>query len=183
MNGTAHFAEHEVTRKYEGNYGVKHGIAIALFIICPIVLLLIMLATIGAGAFIWFVPLSPTAILICKKGIYDRYFGLEYVYTVSGGRFSLSSHHDGRYRRELISFPVADAELILPLRENRETVEAISADRRIEAVTTMNGEDVYALLYTDGEGKRNLIFVDGIKDTVKLFKFYNKNTVAVSTRY
>jgi hypothetical protein len=183
MNDTAHYAEHRITRKYEGEYGGRHALTVALFIICPILILTVMLATIGFGAFFWFVPLSPTAILICKKGIYDRYFGLDYTYVVAGGTFSLSREHDGRYKREVIRFTVADAEMILPYRGNEETVNSITPDRKIKAVHTMKGDDVYAIAVNDKDGKKNLIFIDGISSTVRLFKLYNKNTVVKATKY
>ena len=183
MNDTAHYAEHRITRRYEGKYGAMHALTVAMFIICPILVLAIMLATIGFGAFFWFVPLSPTAILICKKGIYDRYFGLDYTYVISGGTFTLTREHDGRYKKEVIRFTVADAQMILPYREYEKAVNEIQPDRRIEAVRTMKGEDVYAIAVNDRDGKKNLIFVDGISSTVKLFKLYNKDTVVKKTRY
>ena len=143
-----------------------------------------MIALIGFGAFFWFVPLSPTAILICKRGIYDKYFGLEYTYKISGGTFSLTRHHDGRYVRELLSFTLSKAEVILPYRADYiEHIDALKYDRRIEAVSSMKGEDVYAILYTDDDGKKTLIFIDVIAKSLKLLSLYNKNTVAVKTKY
>lgn len=184
MNDTAHYAEHSVRRKYEGEYGRRHALAIALFIIGPIIVLIAMLAIIGAGAFIWFVPLSPTAILICKRGIYDKYFGLEYTYKISGGTFSLTRHHDGRYVKKLLSFTISKADVILPYRDKyiRE-IDTLKYDKRIEAVSTMKGDDVYAILYTDENGKRVLLFIDVIAKSMKLLSLYNKNTVSVQTKY
>ena len=183
MNGSAHFFEHRITRSYEGRYGRLHALAIALFIICPILLLFFMLWLIGAGAFIWFVPLSPTAILLCKRGIYDRFFGRDYCYTVSAGTLTVTSDHDGRYKREETSFSVSDAEIIAPYHDNRSVIDALKVDRRIEAVKTMKGEDVYAIAYTDKDGKKILLFIDGLSVSVKLLKLYNKVTVVKQTKY
>ena len=184
MDGTAHYAEHSVLRKYEGSYGRKHTLAIALFIIGPLALLIALLALIGAGAFIWFVPLSPTAILICKRGIYDKYFGTEYTYKIAGGNFTLTRHHDNRYVRDLLSFTISKAEFILPYREEyKNVIDSAKYDKKIEAVSSMKGEDVYAILFTDEKGIKTLIFVDGISKTVKLMNLYNRNAVVVPTRY
>lgn len=184
MNDTAHYAEHSVTKKYEGSYGRRRVLAIILFVICPIAVLTLMLAAIGAGAFIWFVPLSPTAILIAKGFIYDRFFGTEYTYIIAGGTLTVTEHHhNGRYKRELISFRISSAELILPLRENRDKISAIRSERRIEAVASMSGEDVYAIAVTDNSGKRCLVFIDGIQKAVRLLNLYNRSAVVRETRY
>ena len=184
MDDSTHYAEHGVLRKYEGKYGRMHSLTIAMFIIGPLLVLFGMLAIIGAGAFIWFVPLSPTALLICKRGIYDRYFGSEYTYKLSGGTFTLTRHHDGRYVRELLNFTIAKAEFILPYRDSYiEKINSTKYDKRIEAVTSMKGDDVYTIFYTDDKGVKHLIFIDGISKFVKLMNLYNKSTVVVPTKY
>ena len=183
-NNSVHYAEHSVVKKYEGKYGKMHSLAIALFIIGPLLVLIGMLALVGAGAFIWFVPLSPTAILICKRGIYDRYFGSEYIYKIAGGVFTLTRHHDGRYVREIMNFTVSKAEFILPYRdEHIQTINSAKYDKRIEAVSSMKGDDVYAILIDDSKGAKTLLFIDGISKAVKLMSLYNKNTVVVQTKY
>ena len=178
MNDTVHFAEHTVTKKYEGKYRTKRFFAILAFISFFILVLIVMLLIIGAGAVIWYVPLTPTAIFLAKKGVYDRFFNTEYSYTVAGGVFTLTEVNSDRYKKTLTSFRVSEATEILPYSgEYKATVDAIQHTKRIEAVSSMKADDIYAIAHGD-----ELIFVEGISKTVRLFSHYNKNTVMSKTK-
>ena len=178
MNDTVHFAEHTVTKKYEGKYRTARIFGIIAFIAFFVLVLVIMLLIIGAGAVIWYVPLSPTAMFLAKKGVYNRYFNTEYTYTVAGGVFTLKQINSEKYCKTLTSFRISEASMILPYaNERKEQIDALKPLKRIEAVSSMKADDIYAILHGD-----ELIFVEGISKTVRLFSHYNKNTVAIQTR-
>ncbi len=178
MNGSVHYAEHTVTKKYEGKYKAFRLCGILLFVAAFILIAVIMIALIGAGAFIWLVPLSPTAIFIAKKLIYDRFFNTEFTYIISGGTFTLQKINSERYKRTLIQFKLSDASAILPYQGiYKERIDALSYAKRIEAVSSMNCEDIYAIFAND-----TLIFIEGIAKTVRLMCFYNKSSVAIQTK-
>ncbi len=178
MNDTVHFAEHTVTKKYEGKYRMHRVLGILCFIGFFVLLLIVMLLIIGAGAVIWYVPLAPTAIFLAKKGVYNRFFNTEYNYSVAGGTFTLNRINSERYKKKLISFKFSEASLIVPYNdEYKDKVDSLKPINRIEAVSSMSASDIYAISYND-----TLIFVEGISKTVRLFAYYNKNTVSVKTR-
>lgn len=178
MNDTVHFAEHTVTKKYEGKYRISRFFAIIGFITFFAALLIVMLIIIGAGAVIWYVPLSPTAIFLAKKGVYDRYFNSDYTYTIAGGTFTLKRVNSDKYIKELISFKLSEASMILPYTdEYKNQIDRAPSVNRIEAVSSMSSPDIYAISVND-----TLIFVEGISKTVRLFSHYNKNTVITKTR-
>lgn len=178
MNDTVHFAEHTVTKKREGKYRRNRFFAIIGFVAFFILVLVIMLLIIGAGAVIWYVPLSPTAMFLVKKGVYDRYFNTEYNYSIAGGTFVLTQINSDRYKKELIRFKLSEASLILPYDgEYKEKVDSLSPASRIEAVSSMSASDVYAISVNG-----TLVFIEGISKTVRLFNYYNKNTVVTNTR-
>ncbi|MBE6583285.1 MAG: hypothetical protein E7648_08510 [Ruminococcaceae bacterium] len=99
MNDTVHFAEYTVTKKREGKYRRNRILAIIGFIAFFVLVLIIMLLIIGAGAVIWYVPLSPTAMFLAKKIVYDRYFNTEYNYCIAGGTFILNRINSERYKK------------------------------------------------------------------------------------
>ena len=178
MNDTVHYAEHTVTKKYEGRYRLQRFLGITAFITAYVLILIVMLLIIGAGAVIWYVPLAPTAIFLTKKGIYNRFFNTEYTYTVAGGTFTLKRVNSDKYSKEIIRFKLSEASAILPYSEEyKSTVDALEPTKKIEAVSSMSAPDIYAISVND-----TLIFVEGISKTVRLFSHYNKNTVAVKTR-
>ncbi len=178
MNDTVHFAEHTATKKYEGKYKLHRFLAIIGFIAFFILVLVILLLIIGAGAVIWYVPLAPTAIFLAKKGVYDRFFNTEYTYSIAGGTFTLKRVNSDRYKKELLRFKLCDASLILPyVGEYKDEVDRLTPSVRIEAVSSMSAPDVYAISVNE-----TLVFVEGISKTVRLFSYYNKNTVVTNTR-
>jgi hypothetical protein len=178
MNDTVHFAEHTVTKKVEGKYAGKRFLGIVAFVGFYVLTLIVMLLIIGAGAVIWYVPLAPTAIFLTKKGVYDRFFNTEFTYSIAGGTFTLKRVNSDRYAKELISFKLSEASLILPYNdEYRTQIDSLSVTNRIEAVSSMSASDIYAIHVKD-----TLIFVEGISKTVRLFSYYNKSTVVTNTR-
>ncbi|MBO5040520.1 MAG: hypothetical protein J6D09_05435 [Clostridia bacterium] len=177
MNDTVHFAEYTVTKKREGKYRRNRILAIIGFIAFFVLVLIIMLLIIGAGAVIWYVPLSPTAMFLAKKIVYDRYFNTEYNYCIAGGTFILNRINSERYKKEILRFKLSDADMIVPyVDEYKEKIDRLAPKTRIEAVSSMSASDIYAISVND-----TLVFVEGISKTVRLFKLYNKNTEITNT--
>ncbi len=177
MNDTVHFAEHTVTKKYEGKYKRARLLAIVGVVAFFVLLLIIMLMVIGAGAFIWYVPLSPTAIFLSKKLVYDRFFNTEYNYTIARGTLTLKRVNSDRYEKVLTTLKLSEARAILPYTESyRGYIDGLALPNRIEAVSSMSAPDIYAI-----ESDDTLIFIEGISKTVKLLKYFNSNAVIEET--
>jgi hypothetical protein len=175
MNDSVHYFSHTVTKKFEGSYGKKRRLAIAMYFIGPLAVLTLMLATIGAGAFIWFVPLCPTVMAIVVKVVNHRFFSVEYRYTISKSEL-IVEEQSGSRSKKLAALRISDAELIQPYGSNKEMVDSLDVKARIEAVSTMTSPDVYAI-YCPSEEGATLIFINAPEKTVKLLYHYNKCTV------
>ncbi len=173
MNDSVHYFTHTVTKKYEGSYGRKRRLALALYVIGPLAVLTLMLATIGAGAFIWFVPLCPTVMAIVIKVVNNKLFSVEYRYTVSKSEL-IVEELKGSKPKALATVKISEAELIVPYKDNMDMIGSLNAKRRIEAVTSMLAEDIYAI-YCPQE--MLLLFINATEKTVKLLYHYNKRTV------
>ncbi len=186
MSEFAHFAEYTVTKKYEGKYGRARTLTILSYIFIPITVLFIMLALIGAGAFIWFVPLCPFFLSIIIPITYNRKFRTEYDYRIAAGDFNIAEVHNRRHRKELLTVQISKAEIIAPYRDGyRETIDRMSFNKIYETASSMNAEDLYAMVIPDSEDENEkiLIFFEPTSKMLSLFSFFNRRTVSVKVRY
>lgn len=186
MSEFAHYAEYSVVKKYEGTYGRKRKIAIALYIICPIILLLVMLAVIGAGAFIWFIPLCPFILFLIIPLTYNRFFKIEYDYRIAAGEFNIAEVYNNRSRKEKINFKISSAEMIAPYRDKyRESADRINCDVVYDASSSLNSEDLYFAIYPDAEdeNKKIMVFFEPTSKMLALLHLYNKFTVVTKVKY
>ena len=173
MNDSVHYFTHTVAKKFEGGYGKKRRLAIALYIIGPLAVLTLMLAVIGAGAFIWFVPLCPTVMAIVIKVVNNRFFSIEYRYTISRSELTVEELRGSR-AKTLAVVKISEASVIAPYGANKTDLDMLNADKRIEAVSSMTQGNVYALYCPS---VNTLIFINVIEKTVRLLYHYNKCTV------
>lgn len=186
MSEFAHYAEHSVVKKYEGAYGRKRKIAITLYILCPILLLFGMLALIGAGAFIWFVPLCPFFLFLIIPATYNRYFKIEYDYRIAAGEFNIAEVYNNKSRKEKINFKVSSAEIIAPYRDRyRESANRVSCDVVYDASSSLSSEDLYFAIYPDekDENKKIMVFFEPTNKMLALLHLYNKFTVVTKVKY
>ncbi len=186
MNDSVHYAEYAVEKKYEGSYGRKRMLAIILYILCPILLLFLMLFFIGAGAFIWFVPLCPMFLLIVVRTTYNRYFKIEYDYRIATGEFVIAEVYNKRARKEIFSAKIAAFEAIAPYRNSyKESCDRISYDRVIEAVSSMSSPDLYYAVIPDPEDNqvKTLLYFEATDKMLRLLNLYNRKTVITPVRF
>ncbi len=186
MNETAHYAEYSVVKKYEGSYGRMRAVAIALYILCPLLLLLFLLFLMGWGAMIWFIPLCPLFLLIVVRVTYNRFFRIEYDYRVAGGDFNIAEVYNNRSRKEKFNFRISSAEMIAPYRDSyRQAADRLSFSARYEAVSSMNAEDLYFAVVPDEEDNsvKTIVFFEPTSKMLSLMNFYNRRTVVTKVRY
>ena len=186
MNDSVHYAEYSVEKKYEGAYGRKRKLAILLYILAPILLLILLLATVGAAAILWYIPLSPMFFLFVIRTTYNRYFKIEYDYRVATGELVIAEVYNKKSRKDILTVKLANAEAIAPYRdEHRDLCDKGSYDRVIEAVSSMNAEDIYFAIVPDEDdkSKKTLVYFEVTSKMLRLLSLYNRKTVVVKVRF
>ena len=190
MNEITNHAELTVERKKEGGYLVKRILMHTAYISLPILIFLFFalleevnpkmngMAFIG----IFFIPIW---IFLCPKVVKPltfKYVDIEEKMDISGGTLTLSRIYGKRKEVPYISVKVADLEAIKPYRgEYKAEADAYKANRRIQCVASMKGNDVYYAYYTDQTGKNVILFFEGTEKALKVMKFLNSKTVVVET--
>lgn len=148
--------EDSVVKRFEGAYLRRRFFAVALFILCPILLLLLLLYLIGPAAVIWYVPMMPSLLAFVIRRVNRRYFSLEYHYRISKGTLTVFEGQNGKKTRLLFEqkinrlTEVARVEAGRPLPAADQIVTAASSRSSPllhYALVTENG--VTTLLYFD----------------------------------
>jgi len=188
MNEITNHAELTVEKKKEGLYLFKRILMWSFYIGLPVLLFIIfaIISEVGGPdlvmASILFIPIW---IFLCPKlvkPITFMYVDIEEKMDVSGGTLTLSKILGKRKEIPYIAVKVADLEAIKPYRgEYKAEADEYKADRRIECVATMKGNDVYYAYYTDENAKKVLMFFEGTEKALKVMKFLNSETVVVET--
>lgn len=168
MNDSVHFFEHSVIKKYEGEYARHRLLAILLYILCPILLLVLLLMLVGTAAVIWFVPLSPMAIIAAVKTTYGRFFKIEYEYMLSKGTLTVTMV-GGKRRKELCSIRISECSYIGP---SKQAPAEHPCDRTINAVSSMKSPDLYVAIH-----EKTMLYFEPTAKMLRSLQLYNRDTV------
>ncbi|MBQ4064875.1 MAG: hypothetical protein IJD10_02120 [Clostridia bacterium] len=186
---TSHYAEYAVEKKYEGKFGAMRRLAIALYILFPIVVLLILLAVnvmIAAVTVLVLIPLAPTFLAFVIRKIHGHFFKIEYEYQVASGELVISEIRNKRSRKDLITITMANVETVAPYRDSyKDECDKGSYDRIIDAVSSMNSPDLYFAVVPDEEdkSKKTLVYFEATAKMLRLLSLYNRKTVVEKVRF
>ncbi len=189
MNDSSHYAEYAVEKKYEGAYGRKRALAIALYILTPILILIILLAASPYSAAITvlvFIPLAPTFLFFIIRTTYGRFFKIEYEYRVATGELTIAEIYNKKSRKDIVTVTLANAETIAPYRDQyKDECDKGSYDRVIDSVSSMNSPDIYFVIVPDEEdkSKKTLVYFEATSKMLRLLSLYNRKTVVDKVRF
>lgn len=189
MNEITNHAELTVEKKKEGVYLFKRILMHAFYWGLPVILFIIfaLISDVFNGPDLVMVSILfiPIWIFVCPKVVKPLtfiYVDIEEKMDISGGTLTLSKIQGKRKEIPYISVTVSELEAIKPYRgEYKEEADKYKADRRIECVATMKGEDVYYAYYTNAEGKKIIMFFEATEKALRVMKFLNSKTVVVET--
>ena len=184
MKDSVHFYDYTVVKKSEGEYRLRKYLTILLYILGPLLLLLLMLYWLGPAAFIWFVPLCPTAMMIVIRLSYNRFFCIEYEYRIDSGIFTVTESGGRFHRKVLFSAPLVSLTVIAPYPPAINN--GISPSRRIiRAVSSMSSPDLYYTIIADPHAPslRTVLIFEATAAMLRLFRLYNANTVVGTVRF
>ncbi|MBE6637170.1 MAG: hypothetical protein E7618_05145 [Ruminococcaceae bacterium] len=186
MSDSVHAYTYAVVRKSEGGYRLRRYLAIALYILCPLLLLFLLLYVIGPAAFIWFVPLCPTVLMIVVRLTYSRNFHIEYEYSIGHGTLTVTEIRGKTNRKVLLACPIAAFTTIAPYRYTPEDLRRRQADGRvIMAVSSLTSPDLYYAVTADSANPtvKVVLFFEATSKMLRLLQFHNPNTVVSSVRF
>lgn len=172
-NGFGGITEH-LTTLTEKKYVLPRQLAVAgggtalivLFLILgvsfPGLFPLFFLLTAGAAFLTWFMW---------------RYAQVEYEYLIAEGEMTFSAVYGKKSRRDLFSFPVKEAEKILPYGEEKESCDAFPADETRFYAARFDDEDTLCALITRADGKKVRLFFQGTPAAVTALRRVNPAAV------
>jgi len=178
-NAASNFVNYGVAKKPEGSYKLKRILMILAYILIPGAI---------AGAFIAMKILPILAVLpVCIWMLVFftwRYVSIEYEYIILDGEFKMMEVYGSKSMRELCRTRVSAMKTIAPYNHaHKAAADAVPADRRIEAVSTMNADDIYYAVFKADDGEDTVVFFEATEKTLKVLRYYNSETVMTKTRY
>ena len=174
MTDSVHYFERAVIKKYEGAYGRRRALAILAYILCPILLLVLLLMLVGTAAVIWFIPLSPMAIIAVIKMTYGRFFRIEYEYVIAKGTLTVSAVSGKKYRKELFSSKISELSYIGPVTDRSKESDCKTV---INAASSLGIPDLYAAVKD-----QTLLYFEPSEKMLRSLQLYNRETVITEVR-
>ena len=110
-----------------------------------------------------------------------RYTKPDYRYFIEKGTFTFYVYYGKKSRKEKTKFTVSSAEAIAPKDTLVEKIKEFNPVNIYSAVPSVKASDVYAVLYTDKNGKRCVLYFVATSTALKLLRFYNSKTVVTAT--
>ena len=111
-----------------------------------------------------------------------RYVQIEYEYIILDGEFKMLEIFGSKQMRELCRVRVSAMSSIAPYTgEHKAAAEAVPADRRIIAVSSLSACDIYYAVFKDSDGSDSAVFFEATEKTLKVLRYYNSETVVTKT--
>ncbi len=173
-NGTPY--EYTVAEKKDAKLVFRRITLIALYTLWGALFLLAGLALRVIVPFLAFIPLSLWVLVFLTW----RLTQVEYEYSFFGGTLTVSRVLGGRSRRELCTLSIRSASDILPYEDTyAQKIENFSAERTVFAASGEDAPDLYCILWTDEENRRNALFFEPTEKALKILRYYNMSAVTL----
>lgn len=107
-----------------------------------------------------------------------RYTQVAYEYSFFGGEMKVNRLLGERSRRKLAEVKIRDFEAIYVCNaKNDEKMKEISADKEIFAASSKDAEGLSAVLWTDQDGQKTVLYFEADEKAVRILKYYNSNHI------
>ncbi len=112
-----------------------------------------------------------------------RFVSIEYEYCILDGEFRMLKLYGAKSQRELCRVRVSAMKAVAPYTDGyKAAADVVSAENRIEAVSSMSSPDVYYAIFDD-DGEECAVFFEATEKTLKALKYYNSNVVVSNTTH
>lgn len=129
---------------------------------------------------IFFIPLT-TALLAAATW---KYIHVEFEYTLLDGTFCLDKIYGKKKRKSLLEADLKQAVWIAPRTdESQAQAERHSPNQTIVAVSSLNDNDIWLLLFEDPDGNRTLVWVNADDAMLRIFRHYNPRATAKKSEH
>lgn len=181
--GSSNYAEYVVDKKVEGKYRMQRMLMVLGYVgIAVLILAVVMIIDKLTGLGKMMVPmvaLAPMAAWMLYFFTWP-YVSIEYSFTVDGSMLTVEKVMGGKKKVKLFHQKVKDLSLIAPYDEQyKSEADAFAADRRVEAVPSMDCHDLYFALHTDERGKKTIVFFQATAQSLKALKYYNSSAIVM----
>lgn len=139
---------------------------------------LLLLAT-ALRYLVYLVAFVPIAIWILVFFTW-RFTQVEYEYSFFAGKLTVSRILGGRSRKVLCEVLIRELAAVLPYEEEyRAKAEQFGAEKSIYAVSSLEAENLYLLLFAPEGEKRQLLCMELNEKALKILKYYNMSAVTL----
>lgn len=172
--------EYTVAEKKNGKLVFKRITLIALYILWGAVFLFAGFALRIIVPFLALIPLSLWVLVFLTW----RLTQVEYEYSFFGGALTVSRVLGGRTRRELCQITIRTLTAALPY-ENAfiPKIEAYNPQKTIFAASSEDAQNVYCLIWTDGDGCCCSLFFEPTEKALKILRYYNMSAVTLKSTF
>ena len=177
INITASGAPYEYTvmQKRTAALAFRKISLIALYVLWTIGLLTVGAMSRLIAPLLAFIPFSLWLLVFLTW----RYTQVEYEYSFFSGTLTVSRVLGGRARKELCRVAIRSVSEILPYEDAYvDRIERFSAERTVFAASDENAQNLYAVLWTDGNNVRTVLFFEASEKALKICRYYNMSAMA-----
>ena len=112
-----------------------------------------------------------------------RWTQIEYDYSYFSGTLTVASVWGGRTRRPLCRIELRTVKALLsPGEACDEAVAAFAPERTLSALSAPDAERRHALLFTDENERRTLLWLETDTNAERIFRYYNSSVMKVRTQ-
>ena len=166
--------EYTVAKKVEGSYRTKRILMIVLYVVFGLVYFF------GLAA-IHMYPLMALIIFFEWMLVFFtwRYVCVEYSYSIISGNMTFYEVYGGKKKKLVLEKRVKSFAEIKPLDESEKALLSKRKFNKIYSFVRSENydNDTYFAIFTEEDGSESIVYFEAIKQSLKILKYYNSNTV------
>ena len=168
--------EYAAEQKIEGKWKLLRILALSAYVLFVASFFLILYI-------IRLIPLfAITPILVWMLVYFTwKYTKPDYRYMIEKGAFTFYVCYGRKTKRKKTEFLISRAEAISPIDAIQDKIREFAPTVIYSAIPSVKSTDIYAALYTDGKGKKCVIYFIATEKALKLMRFYNPRTEIMKT--
>ena len=166
------YAEYLVTKRPNLKIRLAQVGIVLAGIVVSLLVLAVTLRTIPTASFIFFV------LIIFGAWYLFRFTHIEYEYVIAAAELELDVIYGGKKRKKLLEIKFSEIERVAPADGiTKEWLEREQIGKVIDACTSPEDQDVYYVLFRNGNEGKAILYLNMIQKTYQCFKFYKRSVV------
>ena len=174
-----HEFEYTVTKKPEGTYRTKRILMIALYVAFGLVYFF-GLASAHLYPLIALIIFFEWMLVFCTW----KYVSIEYTYSLVSGNMTFYEVYGGKKKKVILEKRVKQFLEVRPLGDDEKAeLSKRTFAKTYSFVRSQNEEsDKYYAIFKEDDGSESIVYFEAIRQTLKILKYYNSDTVVVQTK-